>query len=58
MRDNCLIVSVYYLHVLYGCHSSPGTHLVSRKPASIGSSLDDWEVGPQIAPSMLMRACL
>jgi hypothetical protein len=41
-----------YLHVLYGCHSSPGTHLVSRKPASIGSSLDDWEVGPQIAPSI------
>lgn len=52
MRDNCLIVSVYYLHVLYGCHSSPGTHLVSRKPASIGSSLDDWEVGPPIAPSI------
>jgi hypothetical protein len=41
-----------YLHVLYGCHSSPGTHLVSRKPASIGSSLDDWEVGPQIVPSI------
>ncbi len=52
MRDNCLIVSVYYLHVLYGCHSSPGTHLVSGKPASIGSSPDDWEVGPQIAPSI------
>ncbi len=52
MRDNCLIVSVYYLHVLYGCHSSPGTHLVSRKPASIGGSPDNWEVGPEIAPSI------
>ena len=41
-----------YLHVLYGCHSTPGTHLISRKPADMGSSLDDWEVGPEIAPSI------
>ncbi len=40
------------LHVLYGCHSSPGTHLVSKEKASIGSSLDDWEVGAEIAPSI------
>ena len=30
-----------YLHVLYGCHSSPGTHLISKKPGDIGSNLDD-----------------
>lgn len=41
-----------YLHVLYGCHSTPGTHLISKKPGSIGTSLVDWTVGPQIAPSI------
>jgi len=41
-----------YLHVLYGCHSSPGTHLISKHPGSLGSSLDDWSKGPQIAPKM------
>ena len=41
-----------YLHVLYGCHSSPGTHLISKKPGDIGSNLDDWIVGPEIAPSI------
>ncbi len=41
-----------FLHVLYGCHSSPGTHLVSKEKASIGSSLEDWEEGPEIAPNL------
>jgi len=41
-----------YLHVLYGCHKTPGTHLISKQPGSIGTSLDDWTVAPQIAPSM------
>ncbi len=41
-----------YLHVLYGCHSSPGTHLISRKPANIGSSINDWETGPEVAPGI------
>jgi len=39
-----------YLHVLYGCHGTPGTHLISKKQGSIGASLDDWIVAPQIAP--------
>ena len=39
-----------HLHVLYGCHSSPGTHLVSKERESIGSSLDDWETGSEVAP--------
>ncbi|MHC4331922.1 MAG: hypothetical protein ACYSWW_27790, partial [Planctomycetota bacterium] len=32
-----------YLHVLFGCHRTPGTHLISRQPASIGTSLDSWD---------------
>ena len=41
-----------YLHVLFGCHSTPGTHLISKQPGDIGSSLDDWCLGPQIAPKI------
>lgn len=41
-----------HLHVLYGCHKTPGTHLVSKQPNSIGTSLSDWNKGPQIAPSI------
>lgn len=41
-----------YLHVLFGCHSTPGTHLISKQPGSLGSSLDDWSLGPQIAPKI------
>ncbi len=36
------------LHVLYGCHLTPGTHLVSRKPREI----EEWEEGPPIAKSI------
>ncbi len=41
-----------YLHVLHGCHSTPGTHLISQQTGSLGSSLDDWGLGPQIAPKI------
>jgi len=41
-----------YLHVLHGCHSKPGTHLISKQPGDIGSSLDDWGLGPRIAPKI------
>ena len=41
-----------YLHVLYGCHSTPGTHLISKQSGSIGSSLDNWALGSQIAPKI------
>lgn len=41
-----------YLHVLYGCHKTPGTHIISKQPGSIGTSLDDWDTGPQIAPGI------
>jgi hypothetical protein len=38
-----------FLHVLYGCHNTPGTHLLSKQSGSIGSSLDCWSKAPQIA---------
>jgi len=41
-----------YLHVLSGCHLTSGTHVISKSEASIGVSSDDWELAPQIAPSM------
>ena len=41
-----------YLHVLFGCHRTPGTHLISKRPGVMGSSLADWRQGPQIAPGI------
>ena len=41
-----------YLHVLFGCHRTAGTHLISKQPGDIGGSPDDWDVGPQIAPKI------
>ena len=41
-----------HLHVLYGCHSTPGTHLVSKEPGRIGSGADDWTAGAEIAPKI------
>lgn len=40
-----------HLHVLYGCHRTPGTHLKSRKPISDGTQIA-WETAPQIAPKL------
>lgn len=41
-----------YLHILYGCHRTAGTHLVSKSPGEIGDSLEAWRVGAQIEGSM------
>jgi len=41
-----------YLHVLFGCHRTPGTHLISKQPARIGTTLDSWDAGAQIAPGI------
>jgi hypothetical protein len=41
-----------YLHVLFGCHRTPGTHLISKQAGSIGSGIDSWDKGPQIAPGI------
>lgn len=42
----------HYLHILFGCHKTPGTHLISKQPGGIGTGLDSWTEGPQIAPSI------
>ena len=41
-----------FLHVVSGWHRTPGTHVVSKKPTSIGASTKDWEFAPQISPSL------
>jgi len=41
-----------YLHVLFRCHKTTGTHLLSKQPGSIGSSLDSWNAAEQIAPGI------
>ncbi len=30
-----------HLHVLFGCHKTPGTHLVAKRPADMGRDLSD-----------------
>jgi hypothetical protein len=41
-----------YLHVLFGCHRTPGTHLISKQPGRIGRGLGSWIEGSQIAPGI------
>ena len=41
-----------YLHVLFGCHKTPGTHLISERPVKIGTAKITWQEGPQIAPKL------
>ncbi|MCP4885101.1 MAG: hypothetical protein GY904_00585 [Planctomycetaceae bacterium] len=41
-----------YLHVLYGCHRTPGTHLISEQPVRSDTLDVSWRKGPEIAPSM------
>ena len=41
-----------YLHVLHGCHRTPGTHLISTKPVVAGASTVRWKEAPQIAPKL------
>ena len=41
-----------HLHVLHGCHKTPGTHLISEQPVHKGSLEIAWKEGPQIAPKI------
>lgn len=41
-----------FLHVLFGCHRTPGTHLISKNVADIGNRVEDWSVGPEIRHSL------
>ena len=38
-----------HLHVLHGCHRTPGTHLISKRPGDMGRDESDWEQAPEIA---------
>ncbi|MBT5845357.1 MAG: hypothetical protein HOH86_02030, partial [Verrucomicrobiales bacterium] len=41
-----------YLHVLFGCHRTPGTHLISKHPVQKRTSEISWKKMPQIAPKL------
>ena len=41
-----------YLHILYGCHKTPGKHLISKEAGDVGDSLEAWNKDPQIEGSM------
>ena len=41
-----------YLHVLFGCHKTPGTHLIANRPAEMGRHMSDWALAPEIAPKL------
>jgi hypothetical protein len=41
-----------YFHVLYGCHRTPGVHLISKVAGEVGDSLEAWDEGPRIEGSM------
>jgi hypothetical protein len=41
-----------YLHILIGCHITPGTHLISERPVQTGSSEMTWRKAPEIAPKL------
>lgn len=41
-----------YLHVLFGCHITPGTHLISEHPAQRRFSETTWRKAPEIAPKL------
>lgn len=41
-----------FLHVLYGCHKKPGTHLISKRPTAMGFGRNAWREASQIAPGI------
>ena len=41
-----------HLHVLFGCHKSPGTHLVSVEPILSDTKTIEWRKGAEIAPKL------
>lgn len=41
-----------HLHVLFGCHKTPGTHLVAKRSADMGRDISDWTRASEIAPKL------
>ncbi len=49
------------LHVLHGCHRTPGTHLISTGPIAAGTASLAWQAAPKIAAKLsyptVFRVC-
>lgn len=41
-----------HIHVLYGNHRTPGTHLIAKEKGKIGDEKSDWEIGAEVGSSM------
>ena len=41
-----------HLHVLYGCHKTPGVHLISQSPVQASTGHVTWRKAAQIAPKL------
>ena len=41
-----------HLHLIHGCHNSPGTHLIAKRPGEMGESESDWVTAAEIAPML------
>jgi hypothetical protein len=42
-----------YIHILYGCHNAkPYTHIVSKQPGEIGTSINDWNKLPDFTDAI------
>ncbi|MAI33700.1 MAG: hypothetical protein CBE00_07805 [Planctomycetaceae bacterium TMED240] len=41
-----------HLHVLYGCHRTPGVHLISQSPVQASTEQIVWKRASQIAPKL------
>ncbi len=41
-----------FFHILYGCHKTPGTHLIAKTRSGIGKSAKDWAEAPPIRHSL------
>ena len=41
-----------HLHVLYGCHRTPGVHLISQSPVQASTEQIVWKKASQIAPKL------
>ena len=41
-----------HLHVLYGCHKTPGTHLIAKRPDEMSNNESDWIEASDIAPGL------
>lgn len=41
-----------HLHLLHGCHRTPGIHLIAKRPGEMGKNESDWVAAPDIAAGL------